>query len=282
MNEKVASKASMNPLAWYVSIFRYRADVVPITLFASYFLVDVLFYFVISSPWLMILWFLAGIGPKVAICSWNHHHQHVHTFRSTFYNRIIELVYTFQTGITTNVWVLHHNLGHHVNYLDQAKDESGWKRRDGSTMGEYEYTIRLAVSGYFYAWKVSKKHPKYRAGLITTGTIALLITAAALWYSWFNALFIFVFPMVVGYVATCWHTYFHHADLDSDDHFEASYNIMHKTYNMLTGNLGYHTAHHVKQGLHWSKLPEFHETIKDKIPAHLYRNPKPPVAWMPS
>ena len=41
-------------------------------------------------------------------------------------------------------------------------------------------------------------------------------------------------------------------------------------YNLLTGNLGYHTAHHHKQGLHWSRLPELHEKIKDKIPENLY------------
>ena len=28
--------------------------------------------------------------------------------------------------------------------------------------------------------------------------------------------------------------------------------------NILTGNLGYHSAHHKKQNLHWSLLPEYH------------------------
>jgi len=43
-------------------------------------------------------------------------------------------------------------------------------------------------------------------------------------------------------------------------------------YNLFTGNLGYHTAHHHKQGVHWSKLPRLHETIQDKIPKNLYKN----------
>ncbi|MCB0319781.1 MAG: fatty acid desaturase, partial [Bdellovibrionales bacterium] len=79
-----------------------------------------------------------------------------------------------------------------------------------------------------------------------------------------------------------WHTYFHHAGLDTEDHLEASYNIMHKWYNIITGNLGYHTAHHMKQALHWSKLPEYHKSIEDKIPPHLFREPAIPVKWLPS
>jgi fatty acid desaturase len=43
---------------------------------------------------------------------------------------------------------------------------------------------------------------------------------------------------------------------------------------MVTGNLGYHTAHHYKQGVHWSKLPALHEKIKDKIPDNLIK-----AAW---
>jgi fatty acid desaturase len=196
-------------------------------------------------------------------------------------NRLLEVVYTYQTGITTNAWVLHHNLGHHVNYLDQTKDESGWKRKDGSIMGEFEYTVRLALTGYTTALKVGRKHPKYKRGLFTVGTFCFAMLTLAFWYNWFNALMVFALPMLAGYIVTCWHTYSHHAGLDTDNHFEASYNIMHKWYNTFTGNLGYHTAHHFKQAVHWSKLPELHEEIKDKIPSHLYKLPDAPIRWLP-
>jgi fatty acid desaturase len=93
---------------------------------------------------------------------------------------------------------------------------------------------------------------------------------------------VFAIPMVAGYVITCWHTYCHHAGLDTQNPYEASHNIMHRTYNILTGNLGYHTAHHVKPKLHWSKLPEFHATIADRIPDHLYIEPFFPMNLLPA
>ncbi len=39
-----------------------------------------------------------------------------------------------------------------------------------------------------------------------------------------------------------------------------------RIYNALTGNLGLHTAHHRRPGLHWSLLPELHEKIRNQIP----------------
>jgi fatty acid desaturase len=82
-------------------------------------------------------------------------------------------------------------------------------------------------------------------------------------------LMLFLLPMVCSLLFTAWTTYDHHAGLDSDNQFEASFNKLNWLYNLVTGNLGYHTAHHYKPGTHWSKLPELHETIKSKIPAHL-------------
>ena len=46
----------------------------------------------------------------------------------------------------------------------------------------------------------------------------------------------------------------------------ASRNRVNPLYNALTGNLGLHTAHHKRPGLHWSLLPKLHEQIRHQIP----------------
>lgn len=268
-------------MAFTLPEFRYREDRKPVAVITSLFLLDLLVYSFVDYLPLVILWVLLGIVPKAFVCAWNHHHQHVPTFKQTFYNRVLELIYSFLTGITTNAWVLHHNLGHHLNYLDQTKDESAWMRKDGTKMGCLEYTLTIAITGYTRAYKVGKNHPKYQKSFISMGTLVFLILCVLFYLKPVNALLVFFLPMLAGYVITCWHTYYHHAGLDTDDHLEASYNTMHRTYNFLTGNLGYHTAHHMKQGLHWSKLPEFHESIKNGIPEHLYREPSILFRWLP-
>lgn len=260
--------------------FRYQQDRLPIALFAMLFGLDLAVFLFVENSYLVLTWALLGLGPKSFIGSWNHHHQHCPTFAETWANRALELIYAFQTGITTNAWVLHHNLGHHLHYLDQSKDESRWKRADGSTMGCIEYTTKLALTGYLRAYQVGKRHQRFQKTFFQMGTIVAALLIAALFFNWRNALLLFVLPMIVGYIGTCWHTYYHHAGLDTDDPHEASYNVMHKWYNVCTGNLGYHTAHHMKQALHWSQLPEYHASIAHKIPDHLYRPPCIPFCWI--
>ena len=251
------------------NLFRYPQDRLPVFLFVSLFLMDLFVFFTVRPLWALLLWSAVGLLPKIFIAAWNHHHQHVATFRNTIANRLLEVVFTFHTGISTNVWVLHHNLGHHLHYLDQSKDESGWTRRDQKKMGPWEYTFTIAITGYYRALRVGREHPKFRGDLFTMGVLNLLILGLLIAWNPTSALVVFVIPMLLIYLGTCWNTYYHHAGLETDDHLHASHNITNRLYNILSGNLGLHTAHHMKQGLHWSKLPEFHATIEKDIPPEL-------------
>lgn len=249
--------------------FRHKADRIPVALIVILFLIDLVFYFSVSSIPALVAYVAISLLAKIFVACWNHHHQHVATFHQTALNRLLEIVYTFHTGVSTNVWVLHHNLGHHLNYLDQERDESGWMRKDGSTMGPFEYTMTIALTGYTRALRVGRRHPKFQSGLVGMGVVNLLLLALLVVNNPLNAVIVFVVPMLLVYLGTCWCTYYHHADLPTADHLHASYNITNRWYNLLSGNLGYHTAHHMKQGLHWSELPKLHRRIEDKIPPEL-------------
>jgi len=250
-------------------VFKYSQDRLPVTLILFLTSLDFCVYLRVDNVWALVVYWWTMLIPKLNICAWNHHHQHTSTFHSKILNRILEFFYALHTGVTTHLWVLHHVLGHHHNYLDQMVDESRWKRKDGTVMGELEYSLKVASTAYYRGYQVGKAYPKIRKEFVLYGVITFVLVSMLVWYRPVPALFIFVLPMIFGLWLTAWVTYEHHAGLDADNEYEASYNNLQRWYNILTGNLGYHTAHHLKQGLHWSKLPAFHEQIKDKIPAAL-------------
>ncbi len=254
-----------------MTLFKYRADRIPVFIIILLFALDFLAYFLIDNIWLLVLYWLIMIVPKGIICAWNHHHQHLPTFKKSSLNYLLEQMYALQTGATSKLWVLHHVLGHHHHYLDQTKDESRWKNKNSVIMSRARYSTDVMLTAYYRAYQVGKKHPRPMKAFLLASTLTLLVVIALAWYRPLPALLVFVIPMVTSLYFTAWVTYAHHAGLGVNNDFEASYNILTPIYNRLTGNLGYHTAHHHKQGLHWSLLPELHEKIKDKIPVHLYK-----------
>jgi fatty acid desaturase len=259
------------PVGTRAAVFNHREDRLPVALICSLTALDFVLYFTVDSPWLLAGYWLLMLLPKGVISAWSHHHQHTPTLRWPALNRLLEVCYALHTGVTTHTWVLHHVLGHHVNYLDQDKDESRWRRKSGARMGAIEYSVRLALTAYPCAFNVGKRYPRLQRVFVIFGALTAVLLAALIYHRPLPALLLFVLPMVCSMLFTAWVTYDHHAGLETDDTLAASYNIMNRWFNRLTGNLGYHTAHHRSGGLHWSRLPALHATIADRIPAHLYR-----------
>ena len=250
---------------------RKKIDYYPVTIILLIFSLDLLVFF-LSPYWLLTLFYSSlGIYIKGFTCSLNHHHQHYKFFSKKWANRAIELIMGLQTGIVGEMWVLHHTLGHHQNYMDRHKDESGWTKDNGETMNVFEYTLIVGSTAYTRAFNVGKRYPRERRRLIENIIVTISAIAILSAIDWYNALIVFILPMIILLYATAFDTYKHHAGLDTDDPYRATYNIIDPTYNWFTCNLGYHTAHHLQCGKHWSELPALHEEIKERIPQELYR-----------
>ncbi len=255
-------------------ILRYTVDRYTVSFVLLFFSVQLtIWHFatpVVAAVLAVPLFFASMVSASI-----HHNHQHVNVFRKPWLNRIFEMPLTLQTGVGPYTWVLHHNLGHHLNYLQQRSekgdvDESRWMRVNGSVMGRTEYSIFLFLKHHFDIYQVGKKHPRiYRNYLLMRIPLYSLV-ALLLWLNPVNGVILFVLLPMATLLHTCSATYEHHSGLETENHLLASRNNLSKAYNLLSQNLGYHTAHHMRPGLHWSELPKYHEQIKDGIPpAHI-------------
>jgi fatty acid desaturase len=251
------------------SILRYKADRGPVAFVLLMFAAHALTW-AYATPWVAVLSILPLTLLSMLVAPINHHHQHLNTFRSPLLNRVYDLVLALQTGVSPYAWVLHHNLGHHRNYLNQRPhaqaDESTWTRVDGRQMSRVEYTIDLLLRHQADILQVGLKHPKQLRSLLLMKLPLYGLLGLGLWWNPLNTLLVFLIPAFLTLTHTIWATYEHHAGCDTADHLSASVNRDNRVFNLLSGNLGLHTAHHMRPGVHWSLLPQLHAQIKHQIP----------------
>ena len=198
-----------------------------------------------------------------------HNHHHYPTFRSPLANRGFEVLMFFQLGMLPYGYTLHHNIGHHRHYLDQTVDTNRWRRADGGTMGSWEFAWRLCLAMYPNVWRIGRTHPALfrkfmRMAWVCASVFALLFVIDPL-----NAVLVFVLPLPPALLLQAQATHHQHAGLTASDPLHASRTVTGRRYNLRTLNLGYHAAHHLRPGLHWSKLPAFHARIAARLPPEL-------------
>lgn len=211
---------------------------------------------------------LALLG--VLVAPLNHHHQHLGVFRWRVLNRVYDIVLALQTGVAPYTWVLHHNLGHHKNYLNQlphpSPDESHWTRPDGTTMARLEYTLHLLLHHQVDVLRIGRKHPRILRAYLLMKVPLYAVIGAGLYWNATGFILAFLLPGLLTLFHTCWFTYEQHAGHYPTSVYDASVNRENPLFNALSWNLGYHTAHHLRPGLHWSLLPDLHQEIAHAIP----------------
>ena len=251
------------------TILKYKADRGPIAYVLAVFALR-LGIWALATPLICVVGVIPLAVLGMFIAPINHHHQHVNSFRAPWLNRIYEIVLGLQSGAGPYNWVLHHNLGHHLNYLNQppheSPDESRWTRPDGTQMGRLEYSVRLLVYHQIDIVRVGRRHPKHFRSFLMMKLPLWGLISLGLWLRPLETVLVFLLPAFITLCHTIWATYEHHSGCDPNDHLDASRNRDNRLYNLLTGNLGLHTAHHKRPGLHWSLLPQLHERIRNQIP----------------
>lgn len=250
-------------------LLRYPEDRWPLAWTLGVLAVQLGLFFGVERLWVTALC-VALFQPIQAVAiACNHYQHHVNVFRVKVLNRAYEVILFLQTGTPPFLITLHHNLGHHPHYLEPEKDTLRWQRPDGSPLSLAQALWRNFAGHFTDTIAIGRRHPKvYRRFKVMAAVCAVLL-AALLWLDPAKALIVFVGPMLLAVFNVARLGFEQHAGLSLEDHLGASRNIESRLYNLVTFNSGYHTAHHLKPGLHWSRLPELHRELRDRIPAEL-------------
>lgn len=247
-------------------VYRYSEDRLPSLIIATILAIQLATFFLVDSLWMVAGIMLALLSLSALPGSISHNHHHVPTFMAPWMNRVYEVILFLETGIPPYAWTLHHNVGHHKDYLDQSKDPSNWRLPDGRVMSRVRYDVTGALRIYPEIWRIGRDYPELFRRFKVWSTVSLLVLGAFIALDPLKALVLFVLPMPVMYLGLLDNTYMQHSDLDTSSHFTASRNTTSRLYNLISWNLGYHTAHHLKPYVHWSRLPALDATLAHRMP----------------
>ncbi|MBX3190739.1 MAG: fatty acid desaturase [Labilithrix sp.] len=216
-----------------------------------------------------------------------HNHNHCPTFKNRKANQIFAYWISVFYGYPTFAWVPTHNLNHHKHVNREGDATITWRHTNRNTW--YVALSYFFVSAYHqsgpikeYIAKAKRSNPALyreiiRQYAIWIGAMAVAVAAGIGVHGVATgvklALLTVILPGFFGTWTMMWFNYMQHVHCDPWSEHNHSRNFDGWWMNKLLFNNGYHAAHHENPGAHWSKLPELHAKIADKIdPALIYKN----------
>jgi fatty acid desaturase len=225
--------------------------------------------------------YLAPVSLYLGFCSgvFSHNQNHCPTFKGKWLNAIYAAYLSFFYGYPTFGWIPTHNLNHH-KFVNKAGDATiTWRiSRENNLWTAFSYFF---LSVYHQAEPIQSYIRKARSkggtlfrqimtqyAVVALGHVTML--ALGVWlHGWARGFLVYFFGFGLMSLFALWSmifiNYIQHVHCDPWDAHNHSRNFVSKVGNFLVFNNGFHAAHHENAGLHWSKLPEAHAKIADKI-----------------
>jgi len=206
---------------------------------------------------------------SVAVTVIAHNHNHLPIWRGKKMNALTDYWLTVFYGFPAFAWIPTHNKNHHA--LNNRE-------------GDYTITYRLTehnhlmmllayptvssfyqqkpISDYLKAqWKADRSEFWH---CLSEYILLAVWIVVALVIDWKKALLFVIIPQQVGLFSVLIFNYIQHVHADEESEWNHSRNFL-GLLNTLLFNNGYHTVHHERAGLHWSKTPEAHAKVAEKI-----------------
>ncbi len=243
---------------------RHREDVRSL-LFVALALALLVIPFFVRLPWFVALPWIAlscAFGYSTDII--NHNHLHTPTFRGELRNELLEIALSISKGSSAHMLLVPHNLNHHVH----GGNERDWlgPRVAGEGPGALRL-LRYVVVGSVVL-NIERRRPeaprlpaKLRWRELRQNLAICAFMAWGLTRDWRTFLAYVTIPWVVGTFFLVAINLIQHDGCDPESRYGNSRNFTGRLGNWLLFNNGFHTIHHLRPALHWTKLREAHERL---------------------
>jgi fatty acid desaturase len=241
--------------------------------------IKTLVYIAITTALLVVQWAIGDVIPAllvsaclmaVAVSVIAHNHNHLGMWRSKRLNRLTDYWITLFYGFPAFAWIPTHNMNHHKENNRQDDYTRTWRYSEKNNL--LTLLTYPTISGVFQQGAISRYLRKLwaknrrRFWFYISQIVALVLyLAVALLIDWRKALLFIVIPQQVALFAVLVFNYVQHVHADEESPIDHSRNFVGWGLNAFLFNNGFHTVHHDQPGLHWSKTPEAHAKIADKL-----------------
>jgi hypothetical protein len=203
----------------------------------------------------------------ISVIAFNHNHKHLATSDYKLINRMIDITSSIIMGRSAS-WVL---ITHNQNHNAHHGNKNDWMGTHLFADGFINYFIKSVKS-------VKENKQGVQAKLLQQYKRESSIEIKAIYI--FILVTLLVNPLSLLIIVPTWilsnatltliNLMQHHDCYHSKESiYYSCRNFTGKTFNYITFDSGFHTAHHLAPRLHWSNLREKHKSIEDQIPKEL-------------
>jgi fatty acid desaturase len=215
------------------------------------------------SIWQILLVFVGMCMSSFIMATVVHNAIHAPIFKNRILNKAFQMVLSVGQGHPMTAFVPGHNMSHHMHVAtrkdimrpSQVNYRSNFLNQ---LLFSFKVLPDLMDSEKRWAKKMRKEHPVWfwqyviETALVYTMRISLLI------YDFPAAVIFVAIPHFYGHWGVLGANYYQHDGCDPDDEVNHSRTFTGWLLNFVLFNNGYHAAHHMNPGVHWSLLPKYH------------------------
>jgi len=237
----------------------------------------------ITTALLVVQWMIGEVNPilyplslfmAVTVAVMAHNHNHLPMWRKKGLNSATDYWLTLFYGFPAFAWVPTHNMNHHALNNKEGDYTLTYRYSEENnllTLLSYpsisSFHQQRPIRDYLKMLWGKNRQDFWLAALQYVALGVFLIGAFLL--DWRKALFFIVIPQQFALFAILLFNYVQHVHAEEESEYDHSRNFVGPMLNALLFNNGYHTIHHIRAGIHWSKTPEAHAKIDHLISPQL-------------